>query len=115
TSSYGSRKKRAGYARLGARRAPLANPPYAKKCPAEAGHSFHTSIGASVEPSRRVRQHGVDLAGFRGEVGPRHGLAALVARYLVEQALELADVAVHRLAEVAVGAVALAGLVEGLT
>src|SRR5262249_44786570 len=66
-----------------------------------------------LEPSRRVGQHGVDLAGLRGEVGARHDRAAVVLRNVVEQPLELGDVAVDRLFELAVGAVALADLLEG--
>src|SRR5262249_2089337 len=61
-----------------------------------------------------VRQHGIDLAGFRGEVVAGDRLAALVARHFFEQALEFGDVTVHRVLEIAVGAIALADLVEGL-
>src|SRR4051794_8003242 len=68
----------------------------------------------SVEPSGRVRQHGVDLAGFRGEIAACHHLAAVVARDLFEQPLELADVAVDGLLELAVATIALADLVERL-
>ena len=42
----------------------------------------------------------------------RHHLAAVVARDLIGQPLELADIAVHCLLELAVGAVLLADLVE---
>src|SRR6266540_6611966 len=58
-----------------------------------------------VETSRRVGEHGVDLACLRGEIGARHDLAAVVARDLIEQALELGDVAVDRLRELTVAAV----------
>src|SRR5579859_7493675 len=58
-----------------------------------------------IEAAGRVRQHGVDLAGFRGQIGARHHLAAVVARDLFEQPLKLADVAVDRLLELAVGAI----------
>src|SRR5262249_26301602 len=58
------------------------------------------------EPAGGVRQHGVDLAGFRREVGARHDLTAVVAGNFVEQPLELADIAVDRLAELAIGLVA---------
>ena len=61
-----------------------------------------------------MRQHGIDLAGFRGEVSARHHLAAVIALDLIKQVLELADIAVHRLLEFAVGAVLLADLVERL-
>ena len=50
-----------------------------------------------LEPARGVRQHGVDLAGVRGEIAARGRLAALVLRDLVQQPLELADVAIDRL------------------
>src|SRR4051812_6869530 len=72
------------------------------------------SAKPSVEAAGRVRQHGVDLAGFRGEVRARHHLTAVVARHLLEQPLELADIAVHRLLELAVGAVFATDLVERL-
>ena len=68
----------------------------------------------SVEPAGRMRQHGVDLAGFRGEIGARHHLTAVVPRNLVEQTFELADVAVDRLLELAVRTILLADIVEGL-
>ena len=50
-------------------------------------------------------EQGIDEAGLRGEVAAQHGGAPLVARDLVEQALELGDVAVDGLLEIAVGAV----------
>src|SRR5665213_2899644 len=61
-----------------------------------------------------MREHGVDLAGFRGEVCACHHLAAVVARNLVEQMLELTDIAIHRKLEFAVAAVLLANFIEGL-
>src|SRR6185437_9353736 len=69
---------------------------------------------ALVEPPGRVRQHGVDLAGLRGEVCAHHHLAAVVARDFLEQPIELADIAVHRQLELAVGTVFLTDLVERL-
>src|SRR6202049_2953776 len=66
------------------------------------------------EPARRMREQGVDQPGLRGEVAAQHRGPAFVARDLVEQALELGDVAVHRLLEVAVGAVFAGDLVERL-
>src|SRR5436190_633420 len=72
------------------------------------------SIRRLIEPSGGVGQHGVDLAGLRGEIGARQRLAAIVARDLLEQPLELADIAVDRAHEVAVGAVLAADLVERL-
>src|SRR5260370_40212019 len=67
-----------------------------------------------LEAAGGVGQHGVALAGLRGEIGARHPRAAVVARDVLEQPLELADVAVDRLLEIAVAAIALADLVEGL-
>src|SRR5262249_11647785 len=67
-----------------------------------------------VEPSGRVREHGVDLARLRGQVGARHHLAAVVARDLLEQPLELADVAVDRAHEVALATILAANLLERL-
>src|SRR5262245_62535057 len=65
-----------------------------------------------IEPAGRVRQHGVDLAGLRREIRARHHLAAVVARDLVKQALELGNVAIDRLHELAVGAIFAADLLE---
>src|SRR5712671_1002534 len=90
---------------------PLLNPKFATVPPR---NRANFGFAALVEASGRVRQHGVDLAGLRGEIGPRHHLAAVVARDLFQQPLELADIAIHRLLELAVGAIALADLVERL-
>src|SRR6187455_2733736 len=68
--------------------------------------------GRSVEPSGSVREHGVDLAGLRGEIGARHRLAAIVARDLLEQPLELADVAVDGALEIALAAIFPADFLE---
>src|SRR5665213_1272141 len=68
----------------------------------------------SPEPSRRMREQGIDHAGLGGEVAAQHRGAAFVARDLVEQALELGDVAVDGLLEVAVGAVFAGDFVERL-
>src|SRR4051812_28487885 len=65
-----------------------------------------------VESPGRVCQHRVDLAGLRGEVGARYHLATVVSGDLVEEPLELADIAVHRLHEVAVAAILLADFLE---
>src|SRR6516164_2186787 len=69
---------------------------------------------ASVEAAGGVGEHGVDLARLRGEVAARQHLAAVVARHLVEQPLELADVAVDGAPEIAVGPIALADFLERL-
>src|SRR5205085_1242124 len=67
----------------------------------------------SIEPARGVRQHGVDLAGFRGEIAAHRGLAAVVARHLLQQSFELRDIAVDGAHEVALTAVTPADLLEG--
>src|SRR5262245_15040100 len=67
-----------------------------------------------VETSCRVGEHGVDLARLRGEIGTRHHLAAVVARNLLEQPLELDDVAVDGALEFAVAAILPADLLERL-
>src|ERR1700722_18690407 len=66
------------------------------------------------EPTRGMGEQRVDEAGLRDEVAAQHCGAAFVARDFVEQALELGDVAVDGLLEVAVGAVFAGDLVEGL-
>src|SRR5579862_9707631 len=66
-----------------------------------------------IEPSRRVSEHRVDLAGLRREIGACNQLPAIVTRDLVEQALELGNIAVDRLHELAIAAVFPADLVEG--
>src|SRR5882724_10404953 len=65
------------------------------------------------QPSRRMREQGIDEAGLGGEVATKHRRPAFVARDLVEQSLELGDVAVDRLLEVAVGAIFAGDFVEG--
>src|SRR5262245_27820452 len=69
---------------------------------------------ALLEAAGRVRQHGVHLAGIRGEVRARRRLAALILRDLIQQPLELRDIAVDRHFELAIGPVAVADLVERL-
>src|SRR5215467_8700421 len=71
-------------------------------------------IRFSPQPSRRVGEQGVDEAGLRGELGPQRLRSALVAGDLVEQPLELGDIAVDRLLEAAVGAIFAGDLVECL-
>src|SRR5258708_38481353 len=66
------------------------------------------------QPARRVREQGVDHAGFRDEVAAQCLGSAVFACDLVEQPLEFGDVAVDRLLEAAVGAVFSRDLVEGL-
>src|SRR5580704_17184705 len=67
-----------------------------------------------VESSRRVRQHGVDLAGVRGEIIARHGRAAIAARDVVEEPLELMDIVLDGLPELGIGAVLVADFIERL-
>src|SRR5258708_1598332 len=61
-----------------------------------------------------MREQRVDLAGIGGEVGLGQHLAAVVAGDLVEQALELVDIAVDRFAELGRAAVLAADLLQGL-
>jgi hypothetical protein len=61
-----------------------------------------------------VRQHRVDLAGLRGQIGPRQRPVAIVAADLRDKALELADIAVDGLLERLIAPVFAADLVEGL-
>src|ERR1700742_3728837 len=72
------------------------------------------SACVSAQPSRRVREQGVDQARLRGEVVAQRLRPAILARDFVEKALELGDVTVDRLLEGAVGAVLAGDLVEGL-
>src|SRR5260370_35410973 len=60
-------------------------------------------------------QHGVDLPGVRGEICPRRHLLAVVTADFAEKPFELADIPIDNLAELAVGLVALAHLVERLS
>src|SRR5262245_31846127 len=69
---------------------------------------------SSVESPCRVRKHGVDLAGFRGEIGPCYHLAAIVAGHFVKQTLKLVDVTIDSLLEFAIRPVFLADVVERL-
>src|SRR5579871_4001375 len=57
------------------------------------------------QPPRRVREQGVDEAGLRGQVTAQRLRSAILAGHFVEQPLELGDVAVDRLLEVAVAAI----------
>src|SRR5712692_200810 len=85
-----------------------------KRARREARPSMIVNDSASVEPAGRVGQHGVDLAGLGGQISARHHLAAIVARDFLQKPLELADIAVDRLLELAIGAIALADLLERL-
>src|SRR6516225_8600907 len=68
----------------------------------------------SIEPTGGMREHGVDLAGLRREIGACHRLSAVILRNLLEQALELADIAIDRAHEVAVAAILATNLLERL-
>src|ERR1041384_1356184 len=95
----------------------FANPPYGypqKNGGREASVSHSICVAALPEPACGVGEQGVDEAGLRGEVGAQGLRATLVAGDLVEQPLELGDVAVDRLLEAAVGAVRAGDLVERL-
>src|SRR5258707_5597482 len=61
-----------------------------------------------------MREQGVDEAGLRDQVATKRSRPAFVARDLVEQALELDDVAVDRLLEIAVRAIFAGDFIEGL-
>src|SRR5579859_6076764 len=68
----------------------------------------------SAQPSRRVREQRVDEAGLRGEVTAQRLRSAIFACDLVEQPLELGDVAIDRLLEVAIAAILAGDFIEGL-
>src|SRR6202048_4617526 len=61
-----------------------------------------------------MREQGIDEAGLGGEVAAKDRGSPLVACDVIEQALELGDVTVDRLLEVAVGAILAGDLIEGL-
>src|SRR3984893_9265215 len=61
-----------------------------------------------------MREQRVNLAGIRGEVGLGQHLAAVVAGDLLEQALELVDIAIDGFAELGRAPVLAANLLEGL-
>src|SRR3984893_17596010 len=61
-----------------------------------------------------MREQRVDLAGIGGEVGLGQHLAAVVAGDLLEQALELVDIAIDGFAELGRAPVLAADLLEGL-
>jgi len=69
---------------------------------------------ALAETAGSVGEERIDLARIRGEVGPRERLAALVARNLLQQLLELVDVAIDGFAELGVAAILLADFLEAL-
>src|SRR5438270_5716867 len=81
---------------------------------ASVSQSLLGAIRVSPQPSRRMREQGVDQARLRGEVVAQLLRAAAVAGDFVEQAFELDDIAVDRSLEVAVGAVLAGDLVKGL-
>src|SRR3954452_16280582 len=72
------------------------------------------SVSNLPQPSRRMREQGVDEAGLRGQVTAQRLWAAILAGDFVEQALELGDVAVDRLLKAAVGAVFAGDFVKSL-
>src|SRR3984957_17541315 len=61
-----------------------------------------------------MREQGVDEAGFRSQVTAQRLRSAILACDLVEQALELGDIAIDRLLEVAVAAIFAGDFVESL-
>src|ERR1700682_2280703 len=72
------------------------------------------STRALPEPSCRMREQRIDQPGFRGEVTAQRRGSAILAGNLVEQPLELCDVAIHGLLEGAIGAVFAGDLVKSL-
>src|SRR5687767_2785155 len=72
------------------------------------------SATCSPQPPRRVREQCVDQSRLRGEVAAQRLRSAILARDLVQEPLELGDIAVDRLLEAAVGAVFAGDLVERL-
>src|SRR3954468_24511220 len=72
------------------------------------------SVSHLPQPSRRMREQGVDQAGLRGQVAAQGLRAAILAGDFVEQAFELVYVAVDGLLEGAVGALFAGDLVERL-
>src|ERR1700674_3811837 len=104
-SRFGSRCRRlGGYSRTSKRK-------WAGQSPAISISSLQRSV---FQPARGVGKQRIDLAGVRREIRAGEALAAVVARHLVEQALELLDVAVDGVAELGGAPVAPADLVEGL-
>src|SRR5579872_244882 len=87
------------------------NPPPAA---ALSGVSAESVARRSAQAPRGVRQHRIDAAIVGEEVFARMRAVAVVAADLGEQALEFLDVFRHRLAELRVGLVAAADLVERL-
>src|SRR5262245_15006957 len=81
---------------------------------AASGNQVAPGTSRSIEATRRMGQHGIDLASFRREIGSCHHLSAIVARNLVEQPFEFIDVTIHGLLELAVHAILLADVVECL-
>src|SRR5262249_62422693 len=81
---------------------------------AASGNQAAPGTSRSIEATSRMGQHGIDLAGFRREVGSCHHLSTIVARNLVEQPFEFVDVTIHGVLELAVRAILLADVVERL-
>src|SRR5258708_9042976 len=65
------------------------------------------------QPSRRMREQGVDQPRLRGEVAAQRLRSAILAGDFIEQPLEFGAVAVDGLLEAAVGAAFAADLVDG--
>src|SRR5947209_3927077 len=81
---------------------------------ASVSQSLFGAIRVSPQPSRRMREQGVDQARLRGQVIAQLLRAAAVAGDFVEQAFELDNVAIDRSLEVAIGAIFAGNLVKGL-
>src|SRR5579883_160121 len=77
-------------------------------------HSRNDGSSLAAEPARGMREHRIDLARLRGEIGAGQGVVAIVAAHVGQQPLELLHIAIDRIAEFEIVAVAPADLVEGL-
>ena len=67
-----------------------------------------------IEPAGGMRQHSVDLACVRRQIIAHDRRAAITARDIVEQPLELVDILLDSLPELGIAAVFAANLVECL-
>ncbi len=61
-----------------------------------------------------MREHRIDLAGLRREIGARQSVVAVVTADIREQTLELLDIAIDRDPEIRIGTVAAADFLERL-
>src|SRR5262249_9666322 len=69
---------------------------------------------ALSQPSGGVREQGIDQTGLRSEMAAQRLRAAILARDLVQEPLELGYVTVNRLLEASVGSIFARDLIERL-